>query len=91
LNITQYGELDESIAVRRRERGFSTYVARNKVNKNLTTNPNIFATANLDQTLRQFTERLRDRYLNVDFIYQNLDNYKFNIPYVKTLYRQSTR
>jgi hypothetical protein len=91
LDPNMYGEQSDTLAVRRKERGFTTYIPRNKVNKSLTTNANIFNSANISDDLRLFCERIRDRYVNLNLIYSNEHNFKFNIPYITTNYRNSIR
>lgn len=74
----------------RRERGWNTVIPRNKVNVDITNNPNIFLSSNLSDS-KLFGERIRDKYAIIDFKYNNTNNYKFNIPYVITDYRISAR
>lgn len=74
----------------RKERGFNTQVPRNKVNQLVTGNPDIFDTNNLSSA-KEYAERMRDKYIIVDLIYNNANNYKFNVPYVVTDYSISIR
>lgn len=79
------------IAFDRRERGFSMAIPRNAVDKDVSDNPDIFSSANLDVT-QTYKERIRDKYFTVKFTYTNdSDNYRISCPYVGTKYRNSIR
>lgn len=67
---TDYVNLTYGYNLMRRERSWSFDVPRNVVTENLTTNPNIF-TSDLTDTTRLFRERLKDKHMSVDFIYNN--------------------
>lgn len=68
---TDYVTLTYKTNLERRERGWTTFVPRNVVGTNLTSNPNIFDAANLTNTTRLFRERLRDKYMMLDTVYTN--------------------
>ena len=56
--------------LRRRERIWTLDVPRNVVTSDYTTSPDIFDEDNFD-TSRLFRERLRDKYMTVDLVYEN--------------------
>lgn len=68
---TDYVTLTYKTNLERRERGWTTVVPRNLVDADLTTNPDIFAAGNLTNTTRTFRERLRDKYMILDAVYEN--------------------
>lgn len=74
----------------RRERGWTMQIPRNKVTEDVLNNPNIFDDINLSDS-KEYSERIRDKYIVIDFIYENTNNYTFNIPYIITDYRYSIR
>ena len=78
--------------ITRHEREFKLNIPRNIVNISSLSNPDIFS--NLDAT-RLFKERMRDKYIIIDLIYNNtainIYNYIFNVPYITTNYRISKR
>jgi len=76
--------------ITKRGKDWSLQIPRNAVTVDLEENPNIFSDANLDAS-KDYKERMRDKYLFVDFVYQNDDGYRFNIPVVITKYRISYR
>lgn len=85
-NTTSAGVL----ALQRDEREWTTVVPRNSVNKNYSTNPDIFSSSNLDNT-RKFRERMRDKYMITDFTYTNTSNRRFVCPLIAIKYRASYR
>jgi len=76
--------------ITKRGKDWSLQIPRNAVTVDLEENPDIFSDANLDKD-KDYKERMRDKYLFVDFVYQNDDGYRFNIPVVITKYRVSFR
>ena len=76
--------------LQRRERGWTLVVPRNAVNTNYTTSPNIFDPANIAAS-REWSERMRDKYLIVEMIYDNEEGYKFIVPFIGMKYRVSYR
>ena len=76
--------------ITRRERDWSMQIPRNKVNVNITSNPDIFLADNLSED-REFGERIRDKYMVIDLRYDNSNNNKFTSPYIITNYRYSIR
>lgn len=80
----------DSTNTTKREGGFSTIIPRNIVNSNITNNLDIFNSSNHDY-FRKFKERIRDNYCIIELRYSNSNNYRFNIPYVITNYRVSSR
>lgn len=75
--------------IRRKEREWQMAVLRNAVDEALA-NPDILDPANLDLN-RQFKERLRDKYLTINMIFDNPNNRKILLHYLKTFYRLSAR
>jgi hypothetical protein len=75
--------------LQKRERGYEFAVPRNIVIQNGTTNIDITDPLNQDST-RLFKERMRDKYIKSEFIYNN-SNYLFTLPYIHYKYRQSKR
>jgi hypothetical protein len=65
-----------SANITRKEREFCLNIPRNRTGG--------------DET-RLFKERMRDKYLTVDLIYNNTNGYIFSVPYVTTNYRISKR
>lgn len=87
---TDYCNLTYGTNLERDERDWTTFVPRNAVSSSYIGNPFIFDPANLDKT-RQFRERIRDKYMVVDFKYTNANNVRFVVPYVAAKYRISPR
>ena len=71
----------------RKERGYSTYIPRNIVTTNGTTTVDITDSSN-QSTSRVFKERMRDKYIQAEFVYNNSD-YLFSIPEIQFIYRFS--
>jgi hypothetical protein len=81
--------------ITRPEREFKLNIPRNIVKISSLSNPDILDISNLDVT-RLFKERMRDKYLIIDLVYNNTVqsdtfNYIFNVPYITTNYRISKR
>ena len=76
--------------LQRRERGWTLVVPRNAVNTNYTSSPDIFDPANIAAS-REWSERMRDKYLIVEMIYDNEEGYKFIVPFIGMRYRISRR
>jgi len=77
--------------LRRIERGFNTFVPRNRFDYDLNNHSNfsIFDPTKLTKAL--FGERLRDKYLTVDLYYPNTSENRFIVHNLKTIYRISDR
>jgi len=75
---------------KRKERTWNLAIPRNRVIYN-TANDNIFSSTNLSTGNKSFGERMRDKYIIADLIYNNIYNYKFTVNTVKTLYEKSFR
>lgn len=79
------------IPASRRDRTWSVQIPRNIVDTNVELNPDIFDSSNWDET-QLYKERMRDKYLNVKFIYDNAASNKvFSVPFVAVVYRKSFR
>ena len=75
----------------RRERIWTTVVPRNRVDVAYpAASSDVMDAANLDDT-RLFKERMRDKYMFVDFEYDNNSNYRMVLPYIGVRYRISPR
>jgi len=75
--------------LKRRERGWSTYIPRNIVDTAVTSNPNIYTATD---TSRIFKERMRGKYLIGNFIYNNGTTHdKFVVSDMILHYRKSFR
>lgn len=77
--------------ITRKEREFIMNVPRNRVNLAQPNYPDIFDPTNIVDETRLFKERMRDKYLITELVYNDTGNNKFNIPYVSTNYRISKR
>ncbi|MFA5397250.1 MAG: hypothetical protein WC346_14665 [Methanogenium sp.] len=82
--------LTKGTNLERRERKWTLAIPRNAVNKNVSTNPDIFDSANLSVT-NSFKERIRNDWAMFKFTYNNLADYSFSVPYIKVKYRLSNR
>jgi hypothetical protein len=80
----------QNITFERDERSFKTIIPRDVVSQNESANADIFSPANLDGT-QKFKRRIRDKYIILDFSYNNNNGYIFSIPFVNVLYRISAR
>ena len=78
------------LPLERRERMWATYVPRNAVQADVSTNPDIHNPAILNKSTL-FKDRLRDNYFIIKFKYDNSTGNYFSVPYVKISYRNSTR
>ena len=75
----------------RRERIWTTVVPRNRVDIAYPAlSADVMDAANLDDS-RLFKERMRDKYMFVDFEYDNNSNYRMVLPYIGVRYRISPR
>ena len=79
---------DMSDVSKRKERTWNISLLRNRVL--YTTNPTDIFT-DLSPTDISFAERMRDKYLVVDMIYDNTDNNRLQLHTFKTHYRKSAR
>jgi hypothetical protein len=86
---TNYQNLITDITVKRKERSVNIAIPRNRVLYTGTNSPDIFT--NLSFGNKQWGERLRDKYLTCNYIYNNLQGYRFLFHNVKTQYRISAR
>lgn len=100
-NTVYYNGLSTPLATNelystRRETSWAIALPRNAVLLNITSDPDIFNTSNLDQT-RPFRERMRDNYIIMNLVYNNYSplidksNIRFVLPYIETTYRLSER
>ncbi len=94
--MSDYVTLVPGDNIRKKEREWQMTIPRNVMDENLV-DADIFNVYNYDPT-RRFKDRMRDKYLFVDLIYNNFDsdfgdtrNIKFILHYFKTFFRQSFR
>jgi hypothetical protein len=90
LQNTDYVTLVYGTNLERREREWTTFVARNAVDITFPTNVDVMNAANLDTT-RLYRDRMRDKYLIVDLVYTNSAGNRFIFPYFGLKYRISYR
>jgi len=74
----------------RRDRTFSMNIPRNIVDTDVSSNPDITDSGNWDET-QSFKERIRDKYIVVRTVYDNINGYVFSIPFISAIYRRSVR
>ena len=94
--ITDYIDLVPGTNIRKKEREWQMAIPRNVMDENLV-DADIFNVFNYDPS-RQNKDRLRDKYLFIDLIYNNYNtsvgeprNIKFVLQYFKTFFRPSYR
>lgn len=75
---------------RRKERTWNLSYLRNRVLYN-TVPTDIFAPSELSLTDKSFGERMRDKYVIVDLIYDNASNNRLQLSSFKTAYKKSPR
>lgn len=80
----------QTLTWRRKERGFTTYIPRDRVNAPQSSNVDIFNASNLDNA-QTFKRRIRDKYIVLDLTYDNTSGNKFSVPYIIVYYNQSYR
>lgn len=91
-NISMNNNVLKELALKRRERNWTFGIPRNAVDKDVSNDPDIFDSSNLDTT-QTFRERMRSSFLYCSFIYENNSStgYEFSIPYMNIKYRISNR
>ena len=72
----------------RRERGWTIAIPRNMVDHNYDTSPDIFT--GLAET-RDWPERIRDKYMVLDLLFDNSTADRFVVPFIGVKYRISYR
>tara|TARA_R110002020_G_scaffold235_9_gene1317 strand:+ start:19770 stop:25271 length:5502 start_codon:yes stop_codon:yes gene_type:complete len=94
--MSDYVTLTPGANIRKKEREWQMMVPRNIMDENLV-DADIFNVYNYDST-RLFKDRMRDKYLFIELIYNNFDselgdtrNIKFILHYFKTFFRHSYR
>ena len=94
--MSDYVTLTPGSNIRRKEREWQMMVPRNIMDENLI-DADIFNVYNYNSA-RLFKDRMRDKYLFIDLIYNNFDselgdtrNIKFILHYFKTFFRHSYR
>jgi len=90
LQNTGYTDLIYETNLERREREWTTYIPRNAVNVDYPTDVDILDDTNLD-TARLYRDRMRDKFLIVDLVYDNENGYRIVFPYFGIKYRLSQR
>ena len=86
---TDFQSLIVNDNIKRKERTWQLAIPRNRVLYSTSDSPNIFT--DLSPTDKIDGERMRDKYITVDFIYNNLTNRNIAINNLRTIYRQSPR
>ncbi len=84
---TDYQNLITDVNITRKERSVNIAIPRNRVLYTNSNSPDIFT----DLGIVPFSQRIRDKYLTCDYIYNNINNYRFLIHNIKTQYRISVR
>ena len=94
--MSDYVNLIPGNNIRKKEREWQMQIPRNIMNENLV-NADIFNAFNYNPN-RLFKDRMRDKYLFIDLVYDNFDtevgepkNIKFILHYFKTFFRPSFR
>lgn len=75
--------------IKRKERTWQMAVPRNRVLYTFSDSPDIFT--DLSPTDKTYGERMRNKYMIVDMIYNNLNNRDLTLNNLRVLYRQSPR
>ena len=86
---TDYQLLIPGANIKRKERSWQLAVPRNRVLYSTSNSPNIFA--DLSPTDKPLGERMRDKYVLIQLIYNNLKNRSFSFNNLKSIFRQSPR
>ena len=85
---TDWVDLVYNNNIMRRERGWTLAIPRNLVTGDYTSSPDIFT--EISET-KDYFERIRDKYMVVDLLFDNTNNVKFVIPFLGINYRISYR
>lgn len=86
---TDYQLLIPGANIKRKERSWQLAVPRNRVLYSTSNSPNIFT--DLSPTDKPIGERMRDKYVLIQLIYNNLKNRSFSFNNLKSIFRQSPR
>ena len=86
---TDYQTLNPTLNIKRKERSWQLQVPRNRVKYTSSDSPNIFTDLNVGR--KQFGERIKDKYITTDLIYDNSNNYNLKTHFFKVIYRVSDR
>jgi hypothetical protein len=86
---TDYQLLIPGANIKRKERSWQLAVPRNRVLYSTSNSPNIFT--DLSPTDKPLGERMRDKYVLIQLIYNNLKNRSFSFNNLKSIFRQSPR
>lgn len=80
------------VNIKRKERTWNLAIPRNRVLYLSSNSPNIFDPAELSSPNNKlFGERLRDKWIAIEFTYDNFNNYLLSTNNVRCLYRTSDR
>ncbi len=77
------------VNIKRKERSWNIAIPRNRVLYTVNNSPDIYT--DLSPTAKPFGERIRDKYIQIELTYDNLNNYQLLTNNVKTQFRQSAR
>ena len=86
---TDYQTLALNTNIKRKERTWQLFVPRNRVLYTTSNSPNIFV--NISGTEKSFGERIRDKYIVIDLLYNNANNYLLSTNNIRTVFRSSSR
>lgn len=75
--------------IKRRERTWKLAIPRNRVLYTVSNSPNIYT--DLSPTDKDFGERIRDKYMQVELTYDNTNNRELRTNNLTTIFRQSPR
>lgn len=75
--------------IKRRERSWQMAIPRNRVLYTSSNSPDIYT--DLSPTAKPFGERIRDKYMSVELIYDNQSNYQLLTNNIRSIYRPSAR
>jgi hypothetical protein len=73
-----------------KDRGFALAVPRNVISKTYDSNIDITSGSNFDKT-RTFKERLADKYMITELVFDNISNYRLLLHYIENYYRKNHR
>jgi hypothetical protein len=86
---TNYQALTTLSNIKRKERTWQLAIPRNRVLYTSSNSPNIFT--DLSPIEKLMGERMRDKYIIIDLIYNNVNNRNLSFNNLRTIYRQSPR
>lgn len=88
---TDFFSLIYNVNLMRKERTWKIAIPRNRVLYNTSDSPDIYDPSEISTTRKQFGERMRDKYLQIELEYDNADNNLLKTAAVTTMFRESPR